>query len=287
MIKDALVAIGTAARMLVRSWGALGILSLLYLALLASLYLFFATREATAWQLAQTALWAVAAPLLFFILQAAVANFAQDTSRPGALLKRSLADFIKILLVSLPLIALAVLVVYLLNKLQARFPASEAAAGAHAAPVVYPQKPPPTPMHWQDVVFPSLRLLLVGVLLPLAGVHLWLSVAGVGLVATLRKIHRVLARAFNAQSVFIYAVGLLVFGVIPYVLIFTRTPVKTSGVELMLFGIRLGLAFVFTLWGWIITFGALAKLEGGGTESHAVVPQGGDAPLPEAAPSQA
>jgi hypothetical protein len=42
-------------------------------------------------------------------------------------------------------------------------------------------------------------------------------------------------------------------------MIFTRTPISYAWAELFLFGLRLGLAFVFTLWGWVITLGAMAK----------------------------
>lgn len=259
MLKNSLVAIGHAARTLLRSWGALSLLHLLYAALLASAYLFFATKEATAAQLVLTALFALLAPLLFFILQAAIAAYAQGELRAASLVRRALADFVKLLLVSLPVVALAVLVVYLLDKLQARFPVVETEA-ARTSLASYPQTPPPPPLRWQDVLLASLRLALLGFVLPLAGVHLWLSVARDGLKATLKSAHRVVARAFAPQSVLVYALGLFVFGLMPYFLIFTRTPVKNAWGELLIFGFRLALAFVFTLWGWTITLGALARL---------------------------
>ncbi|MDQ5838240.1 MAG: hypothetical protein M3379_15790, partial [Acidobacteriota bacterium] len=64
---------------------------------------------------------------------------------------------------------------------------------------------------------------------------------------------------FSAQSIFIYAVGLFVFGLMPYFIIYTRTPVSNGWAELIIFAVRLALAFVFTLWGWTITLGALAR----------------------------
>ncbi len=286
MIKEALIAIGQSARAVARGFGALAIMCVLYFALLACVYLFFVTREATTWQLVGTAVYAVAAPLLFFLLQAAMANFAQGTAGVGALVRRASADFAKILLISLPLIALAVLVVYLMDKLQARFPVSESASSsAHVSSAVYPQTTPPAPMHWQDVAFSSLRLLLLGLFLPLAGVQMWLSVAGVGLLATLKNLHRIIARAFSPRAVLVFAIGLFVFGVIPYVLIFTRTTVTNTWIELILFGCRLALAFVFTLWGWVITLGALARLNTS-TALTANTPASEDVPL-SSAPSPA
>jgi hypothetical protein len=279
MIKETLIAIGTAARELFRNRGALAILNLLYAGLLAAVYMFFATREATTAQLALTATLALLAPLLFFILQAGVAAYAQGSElRPASLLSGALKNFWKVILVSLPVIALAVLAVYLLNRLQAYFPAATDAA--RSAPAVsYPQTPPPAPMRWSDVLLSTLRLLLLGVVLPLAAIHLWLGVARAGLLGALRKSPRILARAFGGQSVLAYAIGLFAFALMPYLLIFTRTPVKSASAELILFGFRLALAFVFSLWGWIITLAALAKLSNVTETTGAVVApsQTGDA----------
>ncbi|MCA1632160.1 MAG: hypothetical protein LC802_00225 [Acidobacteria bacterium] len=106
----------------------------------------------------------------------------------------------------------------------------------------------------------SLWLTLLGFVLPLVAVGLWLAVARDGLKATLRGAHRVAARAFAPASVLVYAVGFFVFGLMPYFVLFTRTPVKGAWAEVLLFGLRLALAFVFTLWGWAVTLGALARV---------------------------
>lgn len=257
MIKDSLHAIAAAARGLFRNPGGLALLNVLYFALLLCAYLFFATGVATAWQLAVSALTALLAPLLFFVLQAAVANFAQPETGFGALLRRTPRDFLKVVLLSLPLIALAVLFVYLLGKLQAHLPKPNEVAPRVFTPA--PHAEPPQPLHWQDALVSSLWLLLLGLSLPLVAAHLWLSAARDGLLATLKRIHRVTARAFAPQSVLIYAVGLFVFGLMPYFILYTRTPVSNGWAELFLFGLRLALAFVFTLWGWTLTLGALAR----------------------------
>src|SRR5438477_374892 len=76
MIKDSFNAIGASARELSRNWRGLALLCALYLALLACVYVFFATGVATAWQLVLSAA-AALLTLLFFLLQSAVANFAQ------------------------------------------------------------------------------------------------------------------------------------------------------------------------------------------------------------------
>lgn len=267
MFRNAFAATGAAARELLRNRGTLGLLNLLYAALLASIYLFVTTREASVLQLIITALAALAAPVLFFMLQAAgVASFDDAGARLGSTLRRALRDFWKILLISLPLILLAVLIVYLTNKLHVHFAALDPNT-APPPPALTPVQPfdgpRPAPMRWADALISALRLLLLGVALPLAAIHLWINVAREGLGKTLKKSLRILARALAPQSVLIYVVGLIFFGLMPYFLIFTRTPVSNSWLELIIFGLRLALAFMLTLWGWVVTIGALDKSTAG------------------------
>ncbi|MDT5262288.1 MAG: hypothetical protein QOC61_1292 [Acidobacteriota bacterium] len=256
MIKDTLRALGDSARSLFRNWRGLLLLSALYAALVACCYVFFSTGQANAWQLVVSALTALAAPLLFFALQAGVANFALPDRTFGALVRGTLRDFLKVLLLSLPLIALGVLFVYLLGKLQAYLPKPDEATHVYVSATAEPK---PVPLHWPDALASSLWLLLLGIILPLLAAHLWLSAARDGLLLTLKKIHRVVGRAFLPQSILVYSVGLFVFGLMPYFILFTRTSVSNGWTELLLFGLRLVLAFVFTLWGWTITLGALAR----------------------------
>ena len=257
MIKESFNAIGAAARDLFRNRGGLVLISALYLALLVSSYVFFETGVASVWQLTLSALTALAAPLLFFVLQAAVANFAQGGAGFWMLARRTLRDFLKVLLLSLPVVALAVGVVWLLYKVPGWLPKVEEAAPHAFAPSAMAARP--EPLHWQETLISTLWLMLLGIFLPLLAAHLWLSAARDGLVATLKRVHRVTARAFAPQSLFIYIVGLFVFGLMPYFFLFTRTPISNGWVELLLFVVRLALAFIFTIWGWTITLGALAK----------------------------
>ncbi|HEY0172931.1 MAG TPA: hypothetical protein VGB98_18070, partial [Pyrinomonadaceae bacterium] len=118
----------------------------------------------------------------------------------------------------------------------------------------------PVPLHWQDALASSLWLLLLGFALPLLAAHLWLAAAREGLGATLKSLHRVAGRAFAPRSVLVYALGLVVFGLTPYFVIYTRTAVSNGSAELFIFGLRLALAFALTLTGWLITLGALARV---------------------------
>ncbi|HEX8474434.1 MAG TPA: hypothetical protein VF666_10405 [Pyrinomonadaceae bacterium] len=269
MMKEAMIAIGTTAREFLRNWRTMLVFNLLYALLLASFYLFVSTREATVWQLVVTALAALAVPVLFFMIQAAGVSYSwtDATEGSGTLLRRSVRNFWKLLLVSIPLILLGVGVVYLLNKLQARFPLPDPPPDAMSRSMAA-SGTPSARLSWETVLFPSLRLLFLALLLPLAAIHLWISIARNGFVGTLKKLHRVVACAFVPSSLFVYTVGLVAFAFIPYLLIFKRTTVEGAWLELIIFGLRLALAFVFTLWGWIITLGALSKLAAATTETH-------------------
>ena len=81
-----------------------------------------------------------------------------------------------------------------------------------------------------------------------------------GLKATLKGLHRVLGRAFAPRSVLVYAVGLFLFGLMPYFVLFTRTALTNGWAELTVFGLRLALVFALTLVGWVVTLGALARV---------------------------
>src|ERR1043165_7289903 len=109
MYSTSINAIISAARSLVGNRRSLPLMLTVYVALLAAICLFVSTREATVSQLVLTLVTVVAAPALFFVLQAVIVN---STSR--GLVKSS----VKLLVVSTPVIALTVLAVYGLGKFQ-------------------------------------------------------------------------------------------------------------------------------------------------------------------------
>jgi hypothetical protein len=114
------------------------------------------------------------------------------------------------------------------------------------------------PLQWLLLSLASLRLLFFGVLLPLAAVHLWSATLRDGLLPTLKKIPRHLSRAFAPEVVLTYIIGLTLFGLIPYLLLFAHTPASRWSIEFGLFVTRLVLVFIFTLCGWTLTLDALA-----------------------------
>jgi hypothetical protein len=288
MIKDSLKAIADSTRDALRGWFGLVLLSALYLALLACVYEFFSTLQATVWQLVVTGATALAAPLLLFVLLAATVHFALPGPKTvGAVARRALRDFPKVFLLALPVAGLGWLFYYLLGKLQESLPKMEEAPRAIISATAESR---PAPLHWQEALTACLWIVLFGVVLPLLASHLWLSVARDGLSTTLKRIHRVAARAFAPRSVLVYLVGFFVFALVSYFALYTRTSVSNGWAEMTIFGARLVFVFVLTLAGWTITLGALARTTPGDTsaaEAAPAEPPRTEAPPPvEAPPAQ-
>ncbi|HEX8127691.1 MAG TPA: hypothetical protein VF527_01090 [Pyrinomonadaceae bacterium] len=272
MTKNVLASIFAAARDLVRTPRALAVLVALYLALIGSVFFFITTREATIWQLFVTGATALLAPLLFFVVQAAAASYAVGERSARGLVRRTARSFLKVLVVSIPFILLAVLSVYLLNKLEQRaqlspeerasieLSRSESEGETESSAAAERSRPKP-PVRWKYLFVSALRLFVLGLFLPLAAMHLWLAAARDGLFAAFALFHRHIMRAFSAQSVFTYGVGMIIFALIPYFLITKRTPVSNNTLELLIFGARIFLALSLMLFGWVLTLTALARTD--------------------------
>jgi hypothetical protein len=241
----------SATRELFTNWRALAITVGLYALLLANLYLLLTTREATKAQVGITLALALVAPVIFFLLQSIGVN-REKTVRALAL--DGLRKSWKLVVVSIPLIAIVILSAYLLNKAQLRFgvtvPLDQSVA------VVQENAKPP--IHYPALAITTVRYLLLAVLAPLALIHLWISTNRDGLLATFKKLHSNLARAFRAQSLLIYIIGFGVFAVAPYLLLFKTTSSSRAWLEVGLFSARLVAVFLMTLLGWLWTVRALS-----------------------------
>jgi hypothetical protein len=285
MIKDSLRTIADSTRDALRGWRGLVLLSALYLALLVCVYEFFSTGQATVWQLVLTGATALAAPLLLFVLLAATVNFAlPDSKSVGAVARRALRDFAKLFLLALPVVGFGWLFYYLLGKLPESLPKMDEAPRAIISATAESR---PAPLHWQEALTACLWIVLFGVVLPLLASQLWLSAARDGLLHTLKRIHRVAARAFAPRSLLVYLVGFFVFALVPYFVLYTRTSVSNGWAEMTIFGMRLALAFALTLLGWTITLGALARTTPGDERAAEVAPAEpprAEAPPPAEAP---
>ncbi len=237
---------------------ALGIFIALYALLLASFYFFISTREATVWQVLATYALMLVLPAVFFVFQAAILEFAR--ARRFAI-KNLLVSALKLAAVTIPVLIIGALLWWLMNKLQARFPAPP-------APLVFPPAPPKAPpTHWPSLLITTLRFVLFGVALPLATIHLWIeasvcdvraSLAG-GAKTIFGTIGRALARAFSSESVFVYGLGLILFVLGPYLILLPRLTFTGTKTAFTLFVVQVIVALLLMLIGWVVTLVTLAR----------------------------
>lgn len=271
MIKRIIHALASASRELFRRWGALLILLVLYVAMLGAIYLFFVTREATIGQLILSLLLALAAPVLFLVIQTMAARYGAGDGRALPLLGGSLRDFWKLLVISLLIIVPAVLAVYLFGKLGTTAPIATVREAVRSVPAPpRPAPPKPQPIHWQSVALTTLQYLLFLLLFPLAAIHLWIATARHGLIRAFNRTDRIIGRALLPQAVATYAIGFIFFAVVPYFLVVTKTSAASAWLDIALLVSRLALAVLFSLVGWVVTIAALGRLSTeGGSESVA------------------
>lgn len=264
MLTETFSSIATAARRVFANWQALLLVAIVYVALLVTLYFFVAVREASIAQVTLTFALAFLAPILFFMLQAMIASGFSDVGQSpsaGVLARKSLTSFWKFIVITLPLIALAVLVVYLLAKYQSHLASvPDSATQLHPMAVSRTREAARVTINWKGAALSTVRYLALGLVLPLAAIHLWLATARDGLLTALKRIGQLIARAFAPQSVLVYVVGFLIFAVVPYFLLFRTTPNKHAWLEIILLGIRVAAVFALTLLGWVITVKAIALL---------------------------
>ncbi len=242
------------------NFGALLVFAIIYAFLLVGSYIFISIREATVWQVLVTYALMILIPIGFFTQQAAIINRAIDQKLRWRVI---LIDALKFLLVTILVLLVVWLLHYLLNKLSARYPAPVLQIPPPAK-VGQPATPTTPPLHWPSLVFATLRFVLWGVAFPLAAIHLWIAIAG-GEFRTLfaksifKRIASSLTRAFSADSVLIYALGLIIFFVLPYLILVPAFRFTGNKTEFAFFGLRLLASFVFSLVGWVLTLTAFAR----------------------------
>ena len=197
-------------------------------------------------------------PALFFLYQAAIISRLRD----GKLRLAAVGlNAVRFFLGTIPLLLIAWLLYYLLNKLGARYPAPlpllPATQGA----------PQLAPLHWPSLIFASLKFVLLGVVLPLAAIHLWIEMASCNFRETLRsgaksifvRLGHRFVSAFRSESAIIYGLGLILFFVLPYTVLFVPFAPKGNKTDFALFILRLLLTFLFTFIGWVVTVSALTR----------------------------
>ena len=257
MLTESFQSIATAARRLFQNWKALIVLAFLYAGLLVSLYLFVTTREATSGQVALTLLLTIVSPFLFFLIQTAGACQVRALG-PIDLLKESLKSVWKVVTVSLPLIALTILVLYLLGKAQ-NYTGAATPDLSNLPYQVGPQNTDTRSLPSSTTLLTAIRYLFIGLALPILAVHLWIASTKDGLLSTIKRSRRIFVGAFAPNSVLIYITGFLAFGLLPYLILFKTMPANSVWLEFGLFVGRLAVVFVLTLVGWVVTMSALAE----------------------------
>lgn len=256
MLKNSLNSFLITFRELARQWQPLSIMTALYLLMLATLYGFIATREATTIQVLETLLFAAAAPFFFFLLQATIIAQARESR---IFWYPTLRESCKLALAALPVIAAGFALLWLTNRWQLRL------SGAYTTS----QTSLPNGTHkWTVVSFDTLRTILFAVVLPLITIHVWLEIFDKDLLSAIRggtrnrlgEFRQILARAFAPESVLLYSMGLVLFVAVPYVLLFVHLPFQSQWGEIGIFAGRLGLAIVTSLLGWVATLSTFTRL---------------------------
>ncbi|HEV2664153.1 MAG TPA: hypothetical protein VG324_04545, partial [Blastocatellia bacterium] len=160
---------------------------------------------------------------------------------------RLLGDCRRILLASLPLILIALLIVYLFGKLDQAYFSGPLMAESKARA-------------WGAVAVHSIQILLLYVFLPLIAIHLWIEAVGQGVAAAFLEFRRVVTRALAPRSLLIYALICAVFGATVYFLLFQHATYKGPWTQLWAVGIKTALALLLTFIGWLLTLGSMADL---------------------------
>jgi hypothetical protein len=258
MFKNVIGSIGAAAHRLITNWRASLILLVLYVAMLFALYTFLVTGVATIGDLVILAVSMALGALIFFVIQAMGVGFMAEGGA-GRLVVQSLKNVWKVVIVTIPFVLLAWLLVYLIGKIPAGTAVAHEAVRAVPGPGRAAAHAAPQPTDWRAVGIAALQFVLFAIALPLAAANLWIAAAGQGLGHAAKRAHRILYRSFAPGTLLIYIVGFLIFGVIPYLLVVLRPPVKGEWIEVGQLGGQLALAALFSLFGWILTLGALTQ----------------------------
>ena len=249
-MREALNDIAETARGLARNGRALVLFFVTYFALLATLTLFILTREATIKDVLVSMAMLIVVPALFFLLQAMCVTY-EVTVGAREVLKESVRILRRVFIVSIPFILLGFAMFMILGRIDARF--SPSIQGQTLATLAREGET------WPRVVLSTIRLVMFGIVFPLACIHMWIAVRAQDLQKVLRTIKPILSKAFALRSIETYVIGFGLFGILPYLLIIVRTPSERAWLEITLLSVRVLVALSLMLFGWVLTVGALQR----------------------------
>ena len=253
MTKSAFENITGAARLLFHNRRVVSLFFLIYFALLGTLLLFIITREATIKDVVVTMATLIVMPALFFLLQAMCITYG-DAVNVRQLLSESVAILRRLAIVTIPFILIGVLLYVTLGWVDARF--SPPLQGRALLTAVRDGDT------WPQIVVSTVRLVLFGIIFPLACIHVWIAVKRQDVRGVLQSIKPILSQAFSLRSVRTYVIGFGFFGILPYVLTAITTPSDRAWLEISLLGARVLLALCLMLVGWVVTVNALQRVSG-------------------------
>lgn len=249
-MKNALREISESARKVARRGRVLIPFVVIYIALLATTGIFITIREATIKDVLITMTLLIIVPALFFLLQAMCITLS-ETESTGDLIKSSVSIVRKVAVISLPFIVIGIALFVILGRVENFF--SPTLRERSIATLAREGEP------WVKVVFSTLRLVIFGIVIPLACIHAWLAVRRQSIRHVLSTFKSTITTAFGLRSIKTYIAGFVLFGLIPYVLIAIRTPSDRAWLEISMLTMRLVLAFGLMLVGWVITVVALQR----------------------------
>lgn len=227
---QAIGSLSSSAKAIVGNIRALVVFFVVYLALIGAVGLFSLGNVATVSAVFLMFTYIFLAPVVFFLLQTMCVSFSVDV-KAIEWLKDSAKKFWKLILVSLPIIVLAILT-YRLFALAVN----------------------------ENTFIATVRFLLFAYIFPLTLIHLWIDSLGNDFVSTYKNFKAILAKAFAPISVLIYFIGLIVFAFIPFLLLSPIIELQHSKVVIGLLIVRVIVAFLFVFIGWIVTVNALSRI---------------------------
>ncbi len=249
-------AFGVALRRLF-TWKTLSAFIIIYVGFLAALYTLVASREASVSQVILTLVLAIATAVLFLTLQSMTVRYTSAQEGGWRMIPHALRDSWRLAVMAIPAAALLWLFTVLLARAHWMFVAPVATPTEDSMGVYMRMR---TPTIGEVSALTGLRFLLAGFVVPLFAIHLWIAAARDGIARAFRGMLALLIRACSPTSMLAYLLGAVVFGVVPFFLIFLKAPTPGGWMDVVMLGIIDAIAGFFVLVGWTLTVGALAEL---------------------------
>ncbi len=256
MFKQIFEAMKFAAGRLIRDWKLVLLLVAVFAVMLTGIWVFANAGVGSIAKLIVGSIGVIISVGAFFFLQALTSNYTSRSKSFGELLKTGTELTWRIVLVSIPIIALA----YFISDLAQR---AEVAIVPISDGIGYIDESRSNTTwfsDWRILLVGTMRAILFYLVLPMMAIQFWITVAQHGIGGMLRRFFSVLRRSFSAKNLIAFLFGAIVFALIPYFLLKTRTPLSKPSFELIAFGARVLLSSLLILFGWTTTIGALSRL---------------------------